>query len=66
MIEEIGAVAGAIWRALDMNGEMTLAKLLSGASQRDQMDVRHRRLLFHCWHRCPLDFAAVIRGRCDD
>lgn len=27
MIEEIGAVAGAIWQALDMNGEMTLAKL---------------------------------------
>jgi hypothetical protein len=27
MIEEIGAVAGAIWRALDMNGEITLAKL---------------------------------------
>jgi hypothetical protein len=27
MIEEIGAVAGAIWRALDTNGEMTLAKL---------------------------------------
>ena len=27
MMEEIGAVAGAIWRALDTNGEMTLAKL---------------------------------------
>ena len=27
MMEEIGAVAGAIWRALDANGEMTLAKL---------------------------------------
>ena len=27
MIEEIGAVAGAIWHALDANGEMTLSKL---------------------------------------
>ena len=27
MIEEIGAVAGAIWHALDTEGEMTLAKL---------------------------------------
>jgi hypothetical protein len=27
MIEEIGAVAGAIWHALDVNGEMTLPKL---------------------------------------
>lgn len=27
MIEEIGVVAGAIWRALDANGEITLAKL---------------------------------------
>lgn len=27
MNEEIGAVAGAIWHALDENGEMTLAKL---------------------------------------
>ena len=27
MIEEIGAVAGAIWHSLDINGEMTLAKL---------------------------------------
>jgi hypothetical protein len=27
MIEEIGAVAGAIWHVLDMNGEMMLAKL---------------------------------------
>ena len=27
MIEEIGIVAGAIWRVLDENGEMTLAKL---------------------------------------
>ena len=27
MIEEIGAVAGATWHALDMNGETTLAKL---------------------------------------
>jgi hypothetical protein len=27
MIEEIGVVAGAIWCALDVNGEMTLAKL---------------------------------------
>jgi hypothetical protein len=27
MIEEIGAAAGAIWSALDANGEMTLAKL---------------------------------------
>jgi hypothetical protein len=27
MNEEIGAVAGAIWRVLDANGEMTVAKL---------------------------------------
>ncbi len=27
MNEEIGAVAGAIWHSLDVNGEMTLAKL---------------------------------------
>jgi Winged helix-turn-helix domain (DUF2582) len=27
MIEEIGAVAGAVWHTLDGNGEMTLAKL---------------------------------------
>ena len=27
MIEEIGKVAGGIWHALDVNGEMTLAKL---------------------------------------
>ncbi len=27
MNKEIGAVAGAIWHALDENGEMTLAKL---------------------------------------
>ena len=27
MLEEIGAVAGAIWHALDVNGEMTMAKL---------------------------------------
>jgi hypothetical protein len=27
MKEEIGTMAGAIWRALDTNGEMTLAKL---------------------------------------
>jgi Winged helix-turn-helix domain (DUF2582) len=27
MTEEIGAVAGAVWHALDANGEMTLAKL---------------------------------------
>ena len=27
MNEEIGAVAGAIWRILDANGEMTLPKL---------------------------------------
>jgi hypothetical protein len=27
MIEEIGAVAGAVWHALDANSEMTLARL---------------------------------------
>jgi hypothetical protein len=27
MIEEIGVAAGAIWQALDANGEMTMAKL---------------------------------------
>ena len=27
MNEEIGAAAGAIWHSLDVNGEMTLAKL---------------------------------------
>jgi Winged helix-turn-helix domain (DUF2582) len=27
MSEEIGKLAGEIWHALDMNGEMTLAKL---------------------------------------
>jgi hypothetical protein len=27
MFEEIGIAAGAIWQALDTNGEMTLAKL---------------------------------------
>ena len=27
MFEEIGVVAGAIWQSLDVNGEMTLAKL---------------------------------------
>ena len=27
MNEEIGKVAGAIWRALETNGQMTLAKL---------------------------------------
>jgi hypothetical protein len=27
MNEEIGAVAGAVWHALDANGEITLAKL---------------------------------------
>lgn len=27
MTEEIGVVAGAIWHALDANGEMALAKL---------------------------------------
>jgi hypothetical protein len=27
MNEEIGTMAGAIWRALEVNGEMTLAKL---------------------------------------
>ena len=27
MNEEIGTMAGEIWRALDANGEMTLAKL---------------------------------------
>ncbi len=27
MNEEIGTMAGAIWRALDVNGETTLAKL---------------------------------------
>jgi hypothetical protein len=31
IIEEIGAVAGAIWHALDANGEMTLAKLKKDA-----------------------------------
>ena len=32
MIEEIGAAAGAIWHALDANGEMTLAKLKKEAA----------------------------------
>ena len=39
---------------------MTMAKFLSGASQRDQLDVRHRRLLFRCWHRGTQEIDLIL------